>query len=43
MKVVLKYVSMRCGAQCVMTPGTLSMLVWYVANWDTLDSVSTLA
>ena len=40
MKVVLKFVIIMHGAQCVITVGMLWMPMWPADNLDTLDTVS---
>ena len=34
MRVEWKYASMTSGGLCVMTPGTVLMLLWSANNWD---------
>ena len=34
MRVEWKCASMTSGEQCVMTPGTALMLLWFVISWD---------
>jgi len=42
LKVVLRFVTMILGAQCVMTIGEQLMQSWYVDNLDLVDQVNTL-
>ena len=35
----LRYVSMGCGAQCVMMDGMTEMHKWCVSNWDIMDVI----